>query len=83
MPEVKFILAPHEIELCDNLKKHGLFIGTNKDNVKNHSILIIDSIGILSQLYQYADLSYIGGAFGKGCNILEAIMARIIFGPNP
>ena len=86
MPKVKFILAPHEIELCDDLKKYGLLYSqANKDNVKNHSILIIDSIGILSQLYQYATLSYIGGAFGKGLhNILEAIAfgSYVLFGPK-
>ena len=86
MPEVKFILAPHEKELCDDLKKYGLLYSqANKNNVKNHSILIIDSIGILSQLYQYATLSYIGGAFGKGLhNILEAIAfgSYVIFGPK-
>tara|TARA_B100001057_G_scaffold293900_1_gene293977 strand:- start:390 stop:1589 length:1200 start_codon:yes stop_codon:yes gene_type:complete len=86
MPEVKFILAPHETELCYDLKKYGLLYSqANKDNVKNHSILIIDSIGILSQLYQYATLSYIGGAFGKGLhNILEAITfgSYVFFGPK-
>ena len=86
MPEVKFILAPHEKRLCDDLKKYGLLYSqANKNNVKNHSILIIDSIGILSQLYQYATLSYIGGAFGKGLhNILEAIAfgSYVIFGPK-
>ena len=86
MPEVKFILAPHEKELCDDLKKYGLLYSqANKNNVKNQSILIIDSIGILSQLYQYATLSYIGGAFGKGLhNILEAIAfgSYVIFGPK-
>ena len=86
MPEVKFILAPHEIELCNDLKKYGLLYSqANKDNIKNHSILIIDSIGILSQLYQYANLSYIGGAFGKGLhNILEAIAfgSYVFFGPK-
>ena len=86
MPKVKFILAPHEIELCDDLKKYGLLYSqANKDNVKNHSILIIDSIGILSQLYQYATLSYIGGAFGKGLhNIIEAIAfgSYVLFGPK-
>ena len=86
MPHVKFIIAPHETELCDDLKKYGLLYSqANKDNVKNHSILIIDSIGILSQLYQYANLSYIGGAFGKGLhNILEAIAfgSYVFFGPK-
>ena len=86
MPKVKFILAPHEIKLCDDLKKYGLLYSkANNDNIKNHSILIIDKIGILSQLYQYANLSYIGGAFGKRLhNILEAIAfgSYVLFGPK-
>ena len=86
IPELKFILAPHNIELCDDLKKYGLLYSqANKENVKNYSILIIDCIGILSQLYQYATLSYIGGAFGKGLhNILEAIAfgSYVLFGPK-
>ena len=86
MPKVKFILAPHEIKLCDDLKKYGLLYSkANNDNIKNHSILIIDKIGILSQLYQYANLSYIGGAFGKRLhNILEALAfgSYVLFGPK-
>ena len=48
-------------------------------------ILILDTIGMLSSVYQYADISYIGGGFGKGIhNILEtAVFGNpIIFGPN-
>jgi 3-deoxy-D-manno-octulosonic-acid transferase len=86
MPKLKFILVPHHTELCDDLKKHGLLYSqANKDNIRNHSILIIDSIGVLSQLYQYADASYIGGAFGNGLhNILEAIAfgSYVLFGPK-
>ena len=47
--------------------------------------MIIDSIGILSHLYQYATITYIGGGFGKGIhNILEPASFEnpIIFGPN-
>ncbi len=47
--------------------------------------MIIDSIGILSSLYQYCDVAYIGGGFGKGIhNIQEAITfgKPVIFGPN-
>ena len=86
MPKVKFILAPHEIKLCDDLEKYGLLYSkANNDNIKNHSILIIDKIGILSQLYQYANLSYVGGAFGKRLhNILEAVAfgSYVLFGPK-
>lgn len=36
-------------------------------------VLIIDAVGYLSAIYQYADYAYVGGAFGKGLhNILEA-----------
>lgn len=48
-------------------------------------ILIIDTIGILSSLYRYADVAYIGGGFGRGIhNTLEAISfgKPVIFGPN-
>lgn len=50
-----------------------------------YSILIIDNIGMLSSLYQYASLAYIGGAFGAGLhNVLEAAAFGIpvIFGPK-
>ncbi len=48
-------------------------------------ILIIDTIGILSSLYRYADVAYIGGGFGRGIhNTLEAITfgKPVVFGPN-
>ena len=48
-------------------------------------MLIIDTIGILSKIYKYSDLSYIGGAFGKGLhNILEAGVfgVPLFFGPK-
>lgn len=49
------------------------------------SILIIDGIGYLSHLYQYATIAYIGGGFGAGIhNILEAAAfgKPVIFGPK-
>ena len=48
-------------------------------------VLIIDNIGILSKLYRYADVAYIGGGFGVGIhNILEAVTfgKPVLFGPN-
>jgi 3-deoxy-D-manno-octulosonic-acid transferase len=55
------------------------------ENLQQADILIIDSIGMLSSLYRYGQLAYIGGGFGKGIhNILEAAAYGIpvIFGPN-
>jgi 3-deoxy-D-manno-octulosonic-acid transferase len=55
-------------------------------NVTNINVMIVDQIGFLSQLYQYADVAYIGGGFEKGGihNILEAAVfgMPILFGPN-
>jgi 3-deoxy-D-manno-octulosonic-acid transferase len=48
-------------------------------------VLIIDSVGLLSSLYRYGDVAYIGGGFGVGIhNILEAATfgLPVIFGPN-
>ncbi len=48
-------------------------------------MLIIDSVGLLSSLYRYGNIAYIGGGFGVGIhNILEAATfgLPVIFGPN-
>ncbi len=89
---LRFIIAPHEVhpERIDRLMtslgdkavrfsamKHGLTSRTR--------VLVIDSIGILSQLYQYGDIALIGGGFGQGIhNILEAAAygLPVCFGPN-
>ena len=88
---LRFIIAPHEISsdhITSLLQKAGskavLFSGTNAEDVKNAEILIIDSIGMLSQLYQYGTIAYIGGGFGVGIhNILEASAfgLPVFFGP--
>lgn len=86
MPNVKFIIAPHNTNYASELEQDGLLYSqANENNVKDYNILIIDNIGMLSQLYQYANLAYIGGAFGSGLhNILEALAfdSSVIFGPN-
>lgn len=94
----KLIIAPHEIdekhlasieaEFIPLLRGAGLCLRYSKANEKNISqaqILIIDNIGMLSSLYQYGTIAFIGGGFGKGIhNILEAATfgLPIIFGPN-
>jgi 3-deoxy-D-manno-octulosonic-acid transferase len=90
--KVKFIIAPHEVSASNinrihqMLKKPAIsFSKIQNSDIENQQVLIIDSIGILSSLYQYGNLAYIGGGFGVGIhNILEAATfgLPIIFGPN-
>lgn len=89
----KLIIAPHEIDeahinsllLQFSNSQILLYSKANADNVKTADILIIDNIGMLSSLYQYGTVAYIGGGFGKGIhNILEAATfgLPVIFGSN-
>ena len=87
-PDWKFIFAPHEI---GEDKITGLIKLLTKDDtvrysqLKTSQILVIDNIGMLSALYQYANIAYIGGGFGVGIhNTLEAAAfgLPVIFGSN-
>jgi 3-deoxy-D-manno-octulosonic-acid transferase len=91
----KWIFAPHEIgaerigKLLDILPSEGTArlsqISNLKSQISNLKILVIDNIGMLSSLYQYGEVAYIGGGFGKGIhNTLEAAAfgLPVIFGPN-
>ncbi len=88
----KIIFAPHEVSeaninrLLQMLKKTAArFSQVEKIDVENLQVIIVDSIGILSSLYKYGDIAYIGGGFGVGIhNILEAATfgLPIVFGPN-
>lgn len=90
--DFKFIIAPHEIgddkikTLISKIKVPYIrYTEINKVANKDAKVLIIDTIGMLSFIYQYADVAYIGGGFGKGIhNILEAATFGIpvIFGPK-
>jgi len=89
---VKFMLAPHEIHeehirrIIQQLKKpYVRYSEANDSNVPDKQVLIVDNIGLLSSLYRYGDIAYIGGGFGKGIhNILEAATfgLPILFGPK-
>jgi len=87
-PNYNYIIAPHEMHHISTLKNQTdalLFSKANNTNIKNINVLIIDSIGILSNVYKYGDLAYIGGGFGSGIhNILEAATfgLPLVFGPN-
>ena len=91
--DVKFILAPHNIKTnqIENLKntikvKTILFSEKENQNLSEYSVFIIDTIGLLSKIYSYADLAYVGGGMGtKGLhNILEPAVfgVPIIIGKN-
>ena len=86
--KINFIIATHELSSVSDLqKKTGglLYSKANKNNILTTNVLIIDSIGLLSNVYKYGDLAYIGGGFGSGIhNILEAVTfgLPVIFGPN-
>lgn len=104
-PEIKFIIAPHEINE-DHLKgieklfKHTVRFsrlpanpdaprpvsrGRQLDNEVKPNVLIIDNIGMLSKLYKYATITYVGGGFGDDGvhNVLEAAVygKPVVFGP--
>ena len=90
---VKFIIAPHNIkteqiqELKNSIsKKIILFSEKENTDLSNYNVLIVDTIGILTKIYSYADIAYVGGGFGNPGvhNILEPATfgIPIIVGPN-
>jgi 3-deoxy-D-manno-octulosonic-acid transferase len=97
-PEIKFIIAPHEIdeENLTDVKKEfpgSVFYSellnsylANGNGQTKINCVIIDNIGTLSRLYKYATITYVGGGFGYNGlhNILEAAVygKPVIFGPE-
>ncbi|MDB5221935.1 MAG: 3-deoxy-D-manno-octulosonic acid transferase [Chitinophagaceae bacterium] len=91
-PAIKFIIAPHEVdkENVNDVKKEfpgSIFYSQLNDvTIQKANILIIDNVGMLSRLYKYADITYVGGGFGYDGlhNILEAAVygKPVIFGPE-
>lgn len=90
--EVKLIIAPHEIH-----REHLLYIQSllnrpsirlsesNGEALRTNDCLIIDSFGLLSSIYRYGHVAYIGGGFGRSIhNTLEAAVYGIpvVFGPK-
>ena len=68
---VKFIIAPHNIkdaqinQLQQNLKVNSvLFSEKENENLKAAHVFIVNTIGILTKIYSYADIAYVGGALG-------------------
>lgn len=94
LPEVKAIIAPHEFnpERLELLKQRlgkgsALMSEINSGKVlpEECKYIIVDSFGLLSSLYRYGDMAYVGGGFGVSIhNINEAAVYGIpvVFGPN-
>jgi len=91
-PNVRLILVPHEIHEQHLHTIFQRFMGryvryteASPRNIQDCRILLVDTIGLLSSIYRYADAAYIGGGFGAGIhNTLEAAVYHIpvVFGPN-
>lgn len=99
-PEIRFIIAPHEIhashlkDIQKLFKRSVLYSAYQRQITGNDmqagpqeqpNVLVIDNIGMLSRLYRYATLAYVGGGFGESGvhNILEAAVygKPVVFGP--
>ncbi|MEO8172994.1 MAG: glycosyltransferase N-terminal domain-containing protein [Sediminibacterium sp.] len=94
---IKFLIAPHDIETerlqeCLSLYKHSMLYSVYEKALQsgteipgNINVLIIDNMGMLSRLYHYATICYVGGGFGDDGihNILEAAVYSkpVVFGP--
>lgn len=97
-PEMKFIVAPHELDsaridaLIDRSGRKGVrytHLTASDDGsteiLREATLLVIDTIGMLSGVYRYGQLAYIGGGFGRGIhNTLEAATwgMPVLFGPK-
>ncbi len=97
-PELRFIIAPHEIgedriREVEGLFRHSIRFSVWEKGVPppvpgrwpEPNVLIIDNIGMLSRLYRYATITYVGGGFGDDGvhNVLEAAVygKPVVFGP--
>ena len=91
---VKFIIAPHNIkqDQISSLKSQitkSIVLFSEKDNVANlsdYNVFIIDTVGLLTKIYSYGTIAYVGGGFGNPGihNILEPATfgIPIVIGPN-
>lgn len=89
---IKYVLAPHNIRtehigklLASINKKSVLFSQLENKTLSDYDVLIIDTIGLLTKIYSYADIAYVGGGFATGLhNTLEPAVFGIpvIIGSN-
>ncbi len=89
---VKWVIAPHDIKethikklRAAISKKTVLFSEIKEHDLTDANVLIIDTIGLLTKIYSYADIAYVGGGFATGLhNTLEPAIFGIpvIIGPK-
>jgi 3-deoxy-D-manno-octulosonic-acid transferase len=91
--KLKFIIAPHnikaeQIQKLQNTiqRKTVLYSEMGGRNLQDFDVMIVDTIGLLTKIYRYADWAYVGGGFGNPGvhNVLEPAVFGIpvIIGPN-
>lgn len=90
--EMKLIIAPHEIHeehiqfILSRLNRTTIrYTQADEKNIQKADCIIIDCFGLLSSIYRYGQVAYVGGGFGAGIhNVPEAAVYSIpvIFGPN-
>lgn len=90
--DVKLVLVPHEIDSAHLHEIFQYFEGryvryteATPQNVNKCRVLLVDTIGVLSSIYRYGHVAYIGGGFGVSIhNTLEAAVygMPVVFGPT-
>ncbi len=90
LQNTSWIIAPHHVDeyrianLISSLNEKAVRLSEIKDST-DARVVVVDSIGLLSRLYRYATIAYIGGGFGSGIhNLPEAAVygCPVVFGPN-
>lgn len=89
--DVKLILVPHEIgeehirQISKQLEVPYFLYKKAPFDPENYRVMVVNTIGLLSSIYKYGQVAYIGGGFGKGIhNTLEAATygMPVLWGPN-
>lgn len=89
--DVKLILAPHEIDethvrqILTRLKVPYFRYSKQPADPENYRMMVVDTIGLLSAIYKYGQIAYVGGGFGKGIhNTIEAATygMPVVWGPH-
>lgn len=90
-PELKLIMAPHVVspehlqQIESKLQRPTVRYSQLKEQPREADCLLIDCYGLLSAIYRYAQIAYVGGGFGVGIhNVPEAAVygVPVIIGPN-
>ena len=89
---IQFVIAPHTIKekhiqaIKKSINKSVIcYSEIDNSNIEDYDVVIIDTIGLLTKIYSYADVAFVGGAFATGLhNTLEPAVFGIpvIIGPN-